>query len=312
MNKDECLSKMISPGMKRPGKPRGGVIQIHVTRACNLACFNCTQGSNLRGKAPFISLDHFEQACASLEHYFGIVGVFGGNPALHPQFPELCQILANYIPFERRGLWCNNLNGHGAICRKTFNPAVSNLNVHLDAEAFKEMRRDWPEARPFGLQEDSRHSPVHLAMKDVVEDEETRWDLISKCDINIHWSSMICVFRNELRAFFCEIAGAQAMLHQNEPEYPDTGIKVTPDWWKQTMQDFEGQVVKHCHECAVPLRGYGELSQSQNGAEMTSKTHADVYLPKKKERPVHIAVSLEDMKANALQKTTDYVGNGRK
>jgi len=312
MEKSECLKRMISPGMIRKGKPRGGVIQIHITRACNLACFNCTQGSNLRGKTEFIKLDQFEQACKSLERYFGIVGIFGGNPALHPEFESICDILANYIPKQRRGLWCNNLNGHGAICRNTFNPAVSNLNVHLDVEAYTEMRRDWPESRPFGLHEDSRHSPVHLAMKDVIENESDRWEAISNCDINKHWSAMIGVFRGELRGYFCEIAGAQAMLHQHEPDYPDTGVEVSPSWWKKTMDEFSHQVSKHCHECAVPLRGYGELSQAENGTETTSKTHADIYKPKRKNRNVEMAVTLDDLRANSLRKTTDYMGNGRK
>lgn len=312
MKKEECLSKMIPPGKKRPGKPKGGVIQIHLTRACNLSCFNCTQGSNLRGKTEFMPVDHFEQAVSSLKDYFGIVGIFGGNPALHPEFEEICLILQNYIPKERRGLWCNNLKGHGKICRQTFNPSVSNLNVHLDKDAYLEIRRDWPEARPFGLREDSRHSPVHLAMKDVLPDEEKRWELISGCDINQHWSAMICVFRNQLRGFFCEIAGAQAMLHQHDPEYPDTGIAVDADWWKNSMDKFEPQVSKHCHECAVPLRGYGSLSQAgSEGVEITSKTHANIYQPKKPDRDPVIAFTLEDLQDDALSKVTNYLQNGR-
>lgn len=311
MDKQECLNRMISPVSKRPGKPLGGVMQIHLTRACNLACFNCTQGSNLSGKSTFISLDHFEIAVSSLTDYFGVVGIFGGNPALHPKFKEICLILQNYIPKEKRGLWCNNLNGHGEICRKTFNPAVSNLNVHLDQKAYQEFRRDWPECKPFGLNEDSRHAPVHLAMKDVLLDESERWELISKCDINQHWSAMICEFRNELRGFFCEIAGAQAILHQNDPNYPDTGLKIESGWWKKSMQAFEHQVVKHCHECAIPLKGKGELSQSRVGVETTSVTHADIYKPKRKNRDVNIAFTLEDLQAGSLGKVTHYLQNGR-
>src|SRR4051812_21506439 len=108
MNESECLKLMVAPGDKRPGKWRGGVVQIWVTRACDKSCYGCTQGSNLAGKPEFMSLEHFEQAVLSLKDYFGVVGVFGGNPAMHPEFDGLCKILHKYVPWVRRGLWCNN------------------------------------------------------------------------------------------------------------------------------------------------------------------------------------------------------------
>jgi molybdenum cofactor biosynthesis enzyme MoaA len=73
---------MIAPATPRPGAYRNGVLQIHITRACDRACFNCTQGSNLRGKTYFISLDDFELACKSLAGYWGVIGIFGGSPTL--------------------------------------------------------------------------------------------------------------------------------------------------------------------------------------------------------------------------------------
>jgi len=63
-------------------------------------------------------------------------------------------------------------------------------------------------------------------MEDMTDDE--RWGLIGNCDINQYWSAIICVFRGELRGYFCEIAGAQAILHENEPSYPDLGASVVP------------------------------------------------------------------------------------
>ena len=60
MTETEALPRMLAPGTPRPCTYRHGVLQIHITRACDRACFNCTQGSNLRGKTYFISLDDFE------------------------------------------------------------------------------------------------------------------------------------------------------------------------------------------------------------------------------------------------------------
>lgn len=312
MNEQEALSKMISPGMRRTNVDwRNGVLQIWVTRACDKACFGCTQGSNLGGKPGMITPEQFEAACISLKGYFGVVGMFGGNPAIHPKFEQLCDIMAKHIPFEQRGLWCNNLLGKGAAARRTFNPVFSNLNVHLDKAAFDEFKRDWPEANPFGLNRDSRHSPVYVAMQDVIADEGERWDLIAKCDVNQTWSAMIGVFRDELRGYFCEVAGAMAMLHQNEPEYPDLGLPVVPDWWKQDMNAFAAQARFHCHGCGVPLRGYGQLAQSGQ-LEQVSITHAAIYKPKTKDRPVQVVDSREQIDEQSLTKFTAYMQNANK
>jgi hypothetical protein len=159
-------------------------------------------------------------------------------------------------------------------------------------------------------------------MKDVIDDEGKRWELISNCDINIHWSALIGVFRDRTKAWFCEVAGAQAMLHQHEPDYPDTGIDLLDlqkygtvndvKWWEMPMTTFANQVRKHCHECSVPLKGLGELACSTTGTEQTSATHATIYKPKRKGRPVQIVTTLDELRSNAIRKFTDYLGNAKR
>lgn len=310
MNQQEALDKMIAPGTRRPGKYRQGVIQIWLTRACNQSCYGCTQASNLAGPPGFITLENFEIAVLSLKDYFGVVGIFGGNPAMHPQFPEICTILRKHIPQHQCGLWCNDPLSHGPVMRQTFNPSVSNLNVHLDRSAYSRFRRDWPESRPFGLDKDSRHSPPYISMRDLGIPESERWSLISNCDINQHWSALIGQFRNEPRAWFCEIAGAQSMLHQHIPSYPDTGIYPTLGWWREPMSTFLSQVLHHCHDCGVPLRGRGELAQtvSPTVGEQTSAHYSQVFKPKRKDRPVQYVTTIADLRST-VARTTNYLGN---
>lgn len=277
---------MLSPRDPRPGWT---VLQIHVTRACDQACIGCTQGSQLAGKPVVMTPEQFEEACISLRAYktrggrpyFGTVGMFGGNPCVHPQFEHLCEIMRAYIPFEQRGLWSNNLMGYGKLCRETFNPERSNLNVHLNEAAYWEIRRDWPEAHPKGLEDDSRHSPPYVAMQDMEDmTDEQRWNLIGNCDVNQRWSALIGIFRGELRGYFCELAGAQAMLHESQPDYPDTGIAVVPGWWDKPMENFDAQVRHHCFSCGHPLRGVGDYATTGT-TEQVSKTHANIFKLKK-------------------------------
>lgn len=318
MTRDEAIDKMWGPADRRPNKRWGGVMQIWITRACDKSCFGCTQGSNLAGKPRFMPPELFEKAVQSLTGgingeppYFGTIGVFGGNPCMHPDFPQICEILAKYIPFAQRGLWSNKLLGHGAVARKTFNPQRSNLNVHLDQEAWDEFKRDWPEARPFGLDQDSRHSPPYVALQDVVASPAARWRLISGCDINREWSALVGLWRGELRGWFCEIAAAQAMLHQDEDDWPDLGVPIEPGWWNRPLADFGDQVEFYCHRCGIPLRGYGELAMAENGQEQASPTHADIYRPKRRGRPVQVVTLQEQLDSRNLR-VTDYLGTANK
>lgn len=314
MNRNQALLKMVMPDRRRKGKPHGGVMQVWITRACDKSCFGCTQGSNLGGNPGFMTPDQFEEAVITLKNYFGTIGVFGGNPAISPHFEEICRRLQKHIPQEKCGLWCNNPLGKGKIMRETFNPSRSNLNVHLDKQAYLEFRKDWPESMPFGIKQDSRHSPVYVALKDVIPSEEARWELISNCDINKHWSAMVGVFRGQLRGWFCEIAGAQSMLHQHETDYPDTGVPIEPGWWKRGIHGFSSQVDYHCHRCGVPLRGRGELAQEDDskGTEQVSLTHLGVYKPKRKTRAVQLVDRLDQTQPESLPSFTDYLGNSKR
>jgi hypothetical protein len=301
---------MVPPSQKRPGTWRGGIIQVHVTRACDLACHHCSQGSNLAGKPVMMSPEQFDQACASLAGYWGVVGMFGGNPTMHPQFPELCRIMRDRIPFLQRGLWCNNLRGRGAIARETFNSRHSNLNVHLDSEAADEFRRDWPESARYlkGEKLDSLHGSPWVAMRDVIEDEEERWRLIGECDINQFWSACLGVIPGRgLRAYFCEIAYAQAALHataDDADDWPDTGLDVMPGWWRQPMAAFEAQVRTHCHSCGIPMRRPGQLAIMGDREEF-SETHRYIARPKVRDRVVQF-VHVESL-ARSILPSTEYL-----
>lgn len=298
------FNKMKAPGDTRPTW-MNGIIQIHITRACNLSCSHCTQGSNLGGKPVMMTIENFELAVRSLRDYFGVVGIFGGNPTMHPLFEDFCNILRDYIPFERRGLWSNNLMGKGAIARATFNPAVSNLNVHCDKEAELEFKRDWPEANLIG-QFDSSHSPVYVSMNDIGElTYEQKVKLINSCDINQLWSPIICQTKYGVRAFFCEIAGAQAML----ADLPyDSGLPVSDNWWKLPITAFEDQIRYHCFNCGVPLRGKGSLAVGGT-KEYVSKTYLPIAKLKKKNTEVVVVDSLEQL-GGTVGRATDYINNG--
>lgn len=292
---------MVVPSDRRPGIWRGGVLQVMVTRACDLSCFGCTAGSNLRHNPSVMTPEQFEQAVDSLDGYFGVVGVFGGNPCTSRHFKDYCRILRAKVPFEQRGIWTNNLLGNGPVCRITFNPSVSNINVHMDSEAYAEFRRDWPEAldaRPDhtrrGLTEDARHGTPWVSPTELGIPEAERWQAIGQCDVNRHWSAIVTLVRGELRAYFCEVAGHMAALHADNPDWsgsgqpmPDVGLPVTPGWWRKPLAEFADQVRTCCHHCAIPLRRPGQLAIGGE-AEEFSRTHQFIARPKRLPRKIDL------------------------
>lgn len=295
------VNSLVAPSQRRPAY-LGGILQIHVTRACDKSCFGCTQGSNLGGKPVVMTPDEFEAAVRSLgfggdDPYFGVVGVFGGNPALSPHFDAYCEILRSHVPLPQRGLWCNHPRGKGREMARTFWAPHSNLNVHLDAAAYDEFARDWPESAPYlkGHEEDSVHGPPFVALKDVEPDEERRWAMIADCDVNRYWSALIGVVPGRgLRAYFCELAYAQAALHagaDDADDWPDTGMEVAPGWWRRPMADFEAQVNLHCHACGIPLRRPGQGAITGEFEEF-SETHRAIARPKAKGRAVSFVESI--------------------
>ena len=307
------IPKMVLPSQKRPVWS-SGICQIMVTRACDLSCVACTQGSNLAGKPVVMTPDEFEQAVLSLDGYFGIYGCFGGNPSMSPHFESYCKILRKHVAFNQRGIWCNHPRGNGAVMRITFNPACSNLNCHLKSEAYEEFSRDWPESVPYlkGMDKDSIHSPPFVAIKDVVTDETEMWQMIGDCDVNKFWSSLIGVVPGHgLRAFLCELMYAQAALHSGNEDWngtglpmPDTGLPVTPGWWRKPLVDFEQQVRTHCTACGIPMRRPGQLAIGGDHEEF-SETHRFIARPKTKSRPVAF-VGIETL-IRTDRPSTDYL-----
>lgn len=257
MDFDQCLSKMCHPGARRRGIWREGVIQIKVTNACDLSCSNCTVGVGFAKKLHkifYMSPTQFRAACRSLRGYHGVIGMFGGNPCIHPQFEELCDVFRQEVPdIDQRGLWSNRLFGHGPVCQKTFCPEHSNLNVHGNRDAYEEMKAGWPECKPLiaGTEGPSQHSPIWGSMLDLGLTESEMWSRVSQCYVNQTWSAEITVIRGELHAFFCEIAATMAELEGSE----EHGSPVVPGWWKASMHMLQAQVKAYCTRCLIPMNG---------------------------------------------------------
>ena len=223
------------------------IIQIDITNRCENRCSNCTRMLAHHPRRYDMTPDQFERAVVSLDGFPGIVGVFGGNPTLNPHFGDFCVILCKHVPDKaRRGLWCNKLNGHGRIIDMTF--GYKNLNVHGDADAAAEMRRDLHRPLIHGETE-CWHKPSMVALRDVVEDE-SRWpEIIDHCPIANRWSAIISPQTDGmLAAYPCEVMSGWDWANGVSRGWP-----LQDGWWDWSIIDWASWFMTACPNCGLCL-----------------------------------------------------------
>lgn len=240
---------------------RNQIIQIVITTACDRECSNCTQLLAWRTDYKFMTLECAREAFESLKDWPGIVALFGGNPCVHPQFPEICRIMSEIIKPEQRGLWSNNLFKHGHVAKETFGRArMNNLNAHGDPEAFRNMSQ-WFGNRviPESGTKQSMHAPILIDPKDFGVTAEEWVRLREGCDINQDWSGAIVQRSGKPYAYFCEVAAALDGIRGE-----NSGVPAIPGWWRQRMPTFEHQVKNCCDRgCGYPLRAKGAFDTDE-------------------------------------------------
>lgn len=283
MTFDEAVSAMRAPRNMH-------IICIDVTSKCDLACSNCTRLLANQDKTWDMTPENFRLALRSLKDYFGIIAMLGGNPCMHPKFPELCRIFVEEIPNRlQRGLWTNNPFKHEKLCEETF--GTFNLNAHGAKRALDPIKRMTDHAQRNGAivwtyMGNSVHAPLLTAVKDIYRDEETMWDKISKCEINRDWSaSIVQNAQGELRAYFCEVAAAFDLARGG-----DHGHAVAPGWWNAKIEAFQDQIKTFCPGCGVPAKQKGVKDSDEK--DIYTATNADIAL-KDKTRHAELLVKPE-------------------
>jgi len=210
------------------------VIQIEVTNACHLSCANCTRHVGHHRRPFFMDLGSIRTAIRSLDGFGGRVGIMGGEPCLHPEFPAILDLVREEIPDRRRReFWTAGFKWaeYKDVITETFDKDRIAFNNHL--------------------QHTGKHQPLLVAIDEVVEDKALRKLLISNCPFQARWSASI----TPKGAFFCEIAGSLDWLFDGPGGYP-----VEPGWWRKRRHQFQDQVKEYCGKCsgALPLKAFSD------------------------------------------------------
>lgn len=247
-------------------------IQIELTSACVLKCSNCTRFCGTHNTPFFLEFDLFKQAIDSLEDWVkqwpqGIVGFMGGEPLLHPEFPQFCEYALTKIPRDRLGLWSvfpttakKFYNYREIICRTFANILLNDhsrddiYHAPILVAAEEVIRKVCPTCNGTGRRDvDVSGQKVAMKMdvpcnvcegKGTVPDTDEIFLRTERCWIQESWSAAI----NPKGAWFCEVAASLSDLFDGP-----MGWDVKGGWWKKTPMDFTEQRRWACMKCGAAL-----------------------------------------------------------
>ena len=225
-------------------------IAIDITNACVNKCGNCMRFCDHYEEPYFMDVDYFKKCIDSLKNFPGQIGIFGGEPTLHPNFTEMIQYIYDTYPYERKKQGFRNPV-------KDINSYIFNHNVD-DKGKFKlftcantqqfydnfELIDDVFESFRFNdHSEKTKHFTVLANYKDLGISDEDFVKMEDDC-----WVQNYCFAEITPKGgFFCEMAGMLDMLYDG-----DGGFKIEKDWWKKYKKDF-GDQLDWCKKCGARL-----------------------------------------------------------
>jgi hypothetical protein len=253
-------------------------LQIDVTNACHLHCSNCTRLLDHARRRFFMAPDCFERAVRAVKDFPAesepcpkgrrkVVGIIGGEPLLHPEFPTLVDIMIQEIPqLYYRGLWTSKDWKTGSHPKwGPYRPQVERLigvnptsKIHGPSASHATGFLNWNMHLP---SMNVHHQPLLAASQDLVADERERWALIEQCWVQRDWSGT-CTPKG---FFFCEVAGHFDLLFDGPGGKP-----LEPGAWRGDLYfetdaagvrrphgHFADQVRQWCTRCgaSVPQAG---------------------------------------------------------
>jgi organic radical activating enzyme len=227
------VKRVCTPTQKYPkqqysqGYPYKWCALIDITNYCSINnCIYCSRFLNHvpEHKRYNMSLDKIEEAIIAYKGFPEHLGIIGGEPQIYPQFKEMCELLLKHNKREKYCFFTSinpETSKYRDLIKKTFGYVAYNPHTSSQSEICK-------------------HQPLTLAAKDMVQNQNLRYELYDQCYFRQKWCGTV----NPMGAFHCEIAAGIALLMGKK------GLPVKKNWW---LGDWHDQI-DLCELCggAIP------------------------------------------------------------
>jgi len=198
------------------------LIHVDITNACLNECAHCTRAVRHVATPFYIDPATVEQYVIQMRDFPRGIGIMGGEPTIHPDFPDICRRL-------------NEVDHKGGYALFTaVDPKTSRFRSLIERTFNKVHYTDHTLV--------NRHHPVLLSANEIVPDPILRKELLDRCWLQHEWSATM----TPKGGFFCEIAGVLDMLFDGPGGFP-----IVPHWWDRT--DIQEQVDRWCGLCGMSL-----------------------------------------------------------
>jgi hypothetical protein len=230
-----------------------------------------------------------------------LVGIIGGEPLLHPQFPDIVDIMLEHVPrVGNRGLWTskdwkNDEHPKWGPMR----PQVERLVGHHDKLGRgTNGKKGWLNWNMHLAEMRVQHQPVLAASRDLVPNPVERWKLIENCWLQRSWSPSI----TPNGFYFCEVAAALDEVIGDKSH----GLPIEPGCWegdldfitarggiRQPTGKFAEQVEWACQQCGVcvPMPGRPDSDEIDDVSPSHMKRLHQIESPRLKKGRVNVVKS---------------------
>jgi len=157
-----------------------------------------------------MSIEDFDFILFMLKGWPTRINFFGGEPTIHPQFKEFCQLARKYYP--RRKLQLFTAGG------KKYQE-----NLDVISKTFKYIYRN----EHLENKELCRHQPHTLSIREVVKDAKVRDYLIENCWVERTWCPSIYPWG----AYFCEMAGSLDLILFDR----ENAVPLSDKWYRNCL-----------------------------------------------------------------------------
>jgi hypothetical protein len=175
-----------------------------------------------------MSLEQYEAILKSLKGFPKKINVFGGEPTMHPQFPEICRLSRKYFSKKKLILFTyggKHFKKYHDLIYDTFGLVL--INDH-EYNAFYCL-----------------HQPSTVALGEAVPDEKLRDYLIENCWIDRDW----CCAANIHGFYSCEVASALDYIFFGGSH----AVPLSKKWYKKANFEHQRFLCQYCG-MAIPMK----------------------------------------------------------